>query len=417
MADESGSDDDSAATEDSYSPSRPFITHLDYADGSPVEYTPLHLGELPQFGPNFRLPAGIEPSPTALCEVFFPDTLLNDMVTATDDYARRRLSLRAFKSVSKSDLLEFFAAIYYMGVIRLPAKEDYFRGFDGSCIWRPHPAIHIKRHKFRYLWRNFHLVPDSVEQEEEDPYDSADDEEAEPDGSSVESEPSLSEEEEGSDDDDVPLTTLFGVREGGEDAEEEEAPAEEEEEAPPFEEVDNAAPPPPQPPVGADEVWFAKVSVLLDHVTETSQCLCQHPGYALAIDEMMKRFKGRSRKTHRMKQKPIKEGYKFFAVCCSTSGYVLDFFPDGRGDKNTILASVTRLIDSIPKRHQKKYVLAMDNYFTTPKVMVASREQNVAVIGTARRQPGWPPSELANVDDKRFNTLYLMNDRCNFLVG
>jgi hypothetical protein len=38
------------------------------------------------------------------------------------------------------------------------------------------------------------------------------------------------------------------------------------------------------------------------------------------------------------------------ALCDSSTGYVYDFFPDGRGDTNTIAASVGRLVDTIPRR-------------------------------------------------------------------
>jgi len=119
-----------------------------------------------------------------------------------------------------------------------------------------------------------------------------------------------------------------------------------------------------------------------------------------------------------MKNKPIGEGYKFFAICDATTGYVFDFLPDGRAEKGrTILKYVTDLVDSIPRRDTKKYVVAMDNYFTTPNVMEATRERNVGVVWTARGRTGWPPKELLAIDDERFNSLYLMNDERNFLIG
>ena len=44
---------------------------------------------------------------------------------------------------------------------------------------------------------------------------------------------------------------------------------------------------------------------------------------------MMIRFSGRCVETHRMKNKPISEGYKLFALT-DKQGYVLNFTPDGR---------------------------------------------------------------------------------------
>ena len=44
---------------------------------------------------------------------------------------------------------------------------------------------------------------------------------------------------------------------------------------------------------------------------------------------MMIRFKGKSLETHRIKKKPIKEGFKFF-VLSTMNGFILNFTPDGR---------------------------------------------------------------------------------------
>ena len=42
-----------------------------------------------------------------------------------------------------------------------------------------------------------------------------------------------------------------------------------------------------------------KAALLLDHLVAVSKKICSHPSFALAIDEMMKRFKGRSGQTAR----------------------------------------------------------------------------------------------------------------------
>ena len=103
-------------------------------------------------------------------------------------------------------------------------------------------------------------------------------------------------------------------------------------------------------------------------------------------------------------------------MCCSQSGFVYKFFPDGRLESNTILDNVKVLLESIPQRQSKDYVVAMDNLFTTPKVLELSRELNVGIVGTARARRGWPPKEFRNVKDERFNTVYTLNDERNFLI-
>jgi hypothetical protein len=64
--------------------------------------------------------------------------------------------------------------------------------------------------------------------------------------------------------------------------------------------------------------WYASIQGFIDHVNNVSQKLCRHPGWKVSIDEMLQKFKARSAQTYRMKRKPYREGYKFFALCCTT---------------------------------------------------------------------------------------------------
>ena len=68
---------------------------------------------------------------------------------------------------------------------------------------------------------------------------------------------------------------------------------------------------------------------MIDHVRSVSQAMIFTLGTILSLDEMMIRFFGRSLETHRMKNKPIREGYKLF-VLATKNGYVVNFTPDGR---------------------------------------------------------------------------------------
>ena len=111
-----------------------------------------------------------------------------------------------------------------------------------------------------------------------------------------------------------------------------------------------------------------------------------HPGFAISIDEMMKLFKGRSNMTHRMKKKPIKEIFKFFAIVCSYSGWCYFFFPDGLREKKKkgIAAGIKFMIRHLPDRKNKQYVVIMDNYFTLVKIMIETRECGGAAMNTTR---------------------------------
>ena len=75
---------------------------------------------------------------------------------------------------------------------------------------------------------------------------------------------------------------------------------------------------------------------------------------------------------------------------------------EGKG----ISDSTLDLIWKLPYKGIKDYVVGLDNLFTTPKVMRLSREENVAVVGTARHRRGCPLKEMKNFTDDRFNTMY-----------
>eukprot|EP00957_Ditylum_brightwellii_P016009 1206295-Ditylum_brightwellii.AAC.1 len=94
--------------------------------------------------------------------------------------------------------------------------------------------------------------------------------------------------------------------------------------------------------------------------------------------------------THRMKNKPIGEGYKFFALT-TTNGFIANFTPDGRRawinrapgfreKQNKRFGQVaTRASDADIDIgfEMRKFCLAMDNYFTIPSVMKHLRDKGI----------------------------------------
>jgi hypothetical protein len=117
-----------------------------------------------------------------------------------------------------------------------------------------------------------------------------------------------------------------------------------------------------------------------------------------------------------MQRKPDKEGYKLYALCDKKTAFVYDFFPSGRLEKVEVKEQVDKLVHTLPGKQSIDYIIAMDNFFTTPKVIESLREQRVGVVGTARRRRGWNPFDDVR-DEKEFNSLYLINDRRNFLIA
>ena len=314
----------------SYSPTHPFIVPLESAH----EYEPLSLPAVLRHRPVFGgLPRGVPYDPTQLCHSFLPDSLIDSIAQSTNSYAQDKMLIA--EDVTPAEILKFCAIYYYMGMVRLPSKRDYWK--RPGDIWPFHPvAAHLSRDRFLHIWANIHLVHRQDEDEEEEELDSDDDAEQEDGG-------------------------------GLDEQEEDEASANDR-------------------LMAQDDVnvWYEKAKPLLDHVNQQSKKHCLYPGFCISIDEQMKKFKGRSAQTERMKNKPIKEGFKFFALCDTTEGYVYHFVPNGRLEETRIADTVLELVRTLPDCENKRYVCGMDNYFTLPRTLARCRELGVGVVGTAR---------------------------------
>jgi hypothetical protein len=83
------------------------------------------------------------------------------------EYAAGRLPPEKRRTITRSDLLHFIAAIHHMGLVKLPSKDDYFRAGVES-VWPIHPAIMVTKNHFKYIWRNIHLNFKAEEEEEDD---------------------------------------------------------------------------------------------------------------------------------------------------------------------------------------------------------------------------------------------------------
>jgi len=108
----------------------------------------------------------IEASPMTLSEMFFADNVVDHFVAKTNSYARSRLPPSMLQPVTRAEMLRFFGMYYYMGLVRLPNRQDYWKQDD---LWPVHqPALTISRARFEYIWRNLHLlgsVPDNQDEE------------------------------------------------------------------------------------------------------------------------------------------------------------------------------------------------------------------------------------------------------------
>ncbi len=121
--------------------------------------------------------------------------------------------------------------------------------------------------------------------------------------------------------------------------------------------------------------WFHKVENFLEHVNTVLKGLVDKLNDFLSLDEMMKLFKVCSSQTHIMKNKPIKKGFKFWAISCPVSGFVYQFIPSGRLENDKIYDVVNNMADALLAMDTREdtedtnYVLVMDNYFTLARAI------------------------------------------------
>lgn len=130
--------------------------------------------------PIFKLPERVEANASSASEILLPDSLIKKIIQYTNQYAKSRLTADMYEEVSEVEMLHFFAVYYYMGIVRLPARRDYWRG--PSQIWPSHfiPSI-ISRTRFNYIWRNLHLSPLNEDTHADSDEDSVDEDEEEDD--------------------------------------------------------------------------------------------------------------------------------------------------------------------------------------------------------------------------------------------
>ena len=120
------------------------------------------------------------------------------------------------------------------------------------------------------------------------------------------------------------------------------------------------------------------------------------PSNELGIDEMMTKFKGRSRAKQYNPAKPIKRGYKTFALCESQTGYVLRFHPyqgkeTEREDESLAHYAITKLLQPA-KYHHCGHIVGMDNWFSNmPSIERWKEEWGIDLNFTLRRgRKGFP---------------------------
>ena len=129
------------------------------------------------------------------------------------------------------------------------------------------------------------------------------------------------------------------------------------------------------------------------------------PGQMLTIDEMMVPFRGRSRIKQYMPLKPIKRGFKIFAITCSTTAYLLGFevYTGGGADSTTEVqggaaddaAAAAAVDDDVDQStfevvmrllapfRARGHIVYLDRFFTSLALFMHMLKEGIYAIGTA----------------------------------
>ena len=160
--------------------------------------------------------------------------------------------------------------------------------------------------------------------------------------------------------------------------------------------------------------WYHKLLPLADNLQQQFQQYLQ-PASAVAVDEMMIRFVGRSFHTIAIPGKPIPLGYKVLALAERGLGYTFSFIFTSRVEsfagqnsipdyQNPIKLSPTslavlKLCLQLPYK-ENRFTLYCDNYFSNIPLFQVLRTYGISACGTARINSAEFPKVL-KVDKKK----------------
>ena len=76
------------------------------------------------------------------------------------------------QAISTPDILVFFSINFYMGVVQLPVKTDYW---NANGMWPTHMVLsHMSYKRFQVIWRSIYLVKPDEGNDDGDETDSDD---------------------------------------------------------------------------------------------------------------------------------------------------------------------------------------------------------------------------------------------------
>ena len=158
--------------------------------------------------------------------------------------------------------------------------------------------------------------------------------------------------------------------------------------------------------------FWNKVEPLASHIRDTSKRVYT-PGSHVTIDEAMLAFRGRTVHTTKLKNKPIKEGYKNWLL--AEHGYAWNWLwhsnEDGtEGSKDPrdsripeALPETQRLIMRLActlPTNELDFTLYLDNLFTSVPLAQALKDASIGMTGTTRKNSKGIPQWMLDLKQK-----------------
>lgn len=142
-----------------------------------------------------------------------------------------------------------------------------------------------------------------------------------------------------------------------------------------------------------------KIRPMLDHFKQVFRDTFT-PGRSLAVDESMVAFTGRSSLKQYMPMKPIKRGFKIWALACSETGYLHAFeVYQGKSDANDEHTLGERVVLNLAEDFRGKgNCLYFDNFFCTIPLMEKLARMELFGCGTIRQNRKYFPKESLKLD-------------------
>jgi hypothetical protein len=129
---------------------------------------------------------------------------------------------------------------------------------------------------------------------------------------------------------------------------------------------------------------------------------------SVTVDEQLLSFRGRCSFRQYMPLKPAKYGLKFFAMCCSSTSYVLNILPylgkfksTDPPEKNLGFKVVQELVKPIEGTGRN---VTTDNFFTSLALARDLKQKRLTLVGTMRHNRKELPSKIKEIKDRQVSS-------------